>query len=330
MGVDNMESATPDDSELKDDLVEDTTSEDQTSPDSSSEATEDEQFDLLSVVRNAAEPEDEETEASSATTEDKSGESDGSATASDTPQTEQDDEDFSDVPFHNHPRFQKLIQQRNSFKEGAQQYQQVQEFLTENSVTADEAADALTLRALMKTDPQAAWDQLKPIAQQLLHDAGLALPEDLNQRVQQGELTKAAATEISRLRASQVTSQRNTEASRQQQAQQQQQQQVSAVRTAVGEWEMNTRGRDPDFEAKADDLQREILWLQNQEGRPSDPTGARAQLQKAYDAVNKRVSGAQKPKPSVRPVTGGRSAGSTGASKPESMLDIVRANRATG
>lgn len=302
------------------------------SPDSSSEAKDDDKFDLLSVVRDAVKTGDEKAgdAASSADTEEERSGSEGSTADSETQSGEPDDENFSDVPFHNHPRFKQLITQRNQYREGAQQYEQVQSFLQQNNISPEEAADVLHLRALMKTDPVKAWEQLKPIAQELLKEAGHVLPADLQQRVQTGELTKEAAAEISRLRATQGTTQRQIEAQRLAAEREQQQRALSDVRDAVGSWEANIRKTDPDIAAKMDDLQREVIWLQRQEGQPTTADGARKQLQKAYEAVNQRFAAGRKPKPGVRPVTGGRAAGTNGTAEPKSVLDIVKANRATG
>ena len=52
---------------------------------------------------------------------------------------EQDDENFSDVPFHKHPRFQQVIAQRNQFREGHEAYQNIQGFLQQRGLSQEEA-----------------------------------------------------------------------------------------------------------------------------------------------------------------------------------------------
>lgn len=330
MGVEDLEPTSPDGSETQDAQASESTEANQ-SPDSSAEANDD-AFDLLSVVRNAADtPDGSDATASSADSENDRSDPNGAA-ADANAETNQapDDENFSDVPFHTHPRFKQLVEQRNQYRQGAEQYQQVQEYLRTNGVSPDEAANALQLAALIKTDPAKAWEQLKPIAQQLLTDAGLALPQDLQQRVQSGELTKAAAAEISRLRAGQATADRNAEAQRDRDARSEQARTVQAVQTAVGEWEQSVRASDPDFTAKQDALVREVTYLQRTEGMPSTPEDARKQLQKAYGNVNKQFAPKAPPKPERRPVMGGRAAGGTASAEPGSILDIVRASRGAG
>lgn len=290
-----------------------------------SAAPEGEKFDLLSVVRNAAQPA-EENSASPAPEESDKPQADASAEKTDP--KEPDEENFSDVPFHAHPRFKQLVQQRNHYREGARQYDQVQNFLTSNGITPDEAADILSIRALMKRDPSAAWKELKPIVQKLLVDAGEVIPQDLQQRVRAGQMTREAAIEMSRLRAAHDTSARRVEFEREEAQRHHQAEKVRSVQTAVADWERAIRGRDPDFDAKAEALQKEVLWLQQKDGRPDSPDGARKMLETALANVNKTVRAA--PKPEKRPVTGGRVASGQPTAAPKSTLDIIRSVRSQG
>lgn len=330
MGENELEMESPDISETQDANVEDNTSEDVSSPDPSSEANDDDKFDLLSVVRDAVPAEGAESSASSTEGTDGSNDKGGDASESDAGEGgEPDEEDFSDVPFHNHPRFKQLIAQRNQFREGATEYAKVQDFLQQTGVSADEAADALSIQALLKTNPQEAWNRLKPVVQQLVRDVGLVLPDDLQQRVRKGELTKEAAAEISRLRSENSTAQRQAQHRDQQSQNESVQRKAAAVTTAVANWEAEQR-KNPDFEAKAEDLMREVVWLQSKEGKPDTPEGATKQLQKAMDAVNDKIAARKKPKPAMTPVTGGRAAKTTNAGEPKSVLDIVKAESMTG
>jgi len=285
-----------------------------------------EKFDLLSVVRSAV-ADKSEGPASPAAQEEGSDQQPADQPSEDQPKTA-DDENFSDVPFHAHPRFKQLVAQRNQFREGAQQYEKVQTFLADNGVTADEAADFLVVRALMKHNPTEAWKQLKPLVQRLLVDAGEVLPPDLKQRVQQGEMTQAAATELSRLRAAQEAGRRAQNVEAEQSQKRQQAEHVRSIQQSVATWEQVTRQRDPDFDAKSEALQKEILWLQKRDGMPKSPEDARKMVETAYGTVNKTL---QRPvKQQVRPVTGGRVASGQPTAAPKSILDVVRSARSSG
>lgn len=293
----------------------------------SSAAPEGEKFDLLSVVRNAVS--DKEGDAASPAGQSENSDQPKADAATAKEAKTPDDENFSDAPFHNHPRFKQVIAQRNHFREGAEQYAQVQQFLETNNLTAEEAADMLTLKALMKSDPQKAWAQMKPLVQQLLVDAGEILPDDLKQRVAKGEMTREAAIEYQRLRAAQTSGQKAQQAAAERAKQQATLQAQKAVTDSVALWEQQTRLRDPDFEAKTEALQKEILWLQKRDGLPRTPDAARKMVEDAYRAVSKTVQRPQA-KQSMRPVTGGRVASGQPTAAPKSMLDLVRSARSSG
>lgn len=241
---------------------------------------------------------------------------------------EPDDENYSDVPFHKHPRFQHLLRKTKALAVDAERYQNVQRFLDEAGLSGQEASDGLEIMALAKTNPQEAWTRIKPFVQSLLIAAGEVLPDDLNQRVQRGELTAEAALEVSRHRA-QAQSLQTAQSFREQQQQRQQQiAAVTALQTEAQRWEQDRRIKDPNFDAKYVALQKEIAYLHATEGKPTTPDGVRAQLQKAYKAVNDSMPApaapAARPQPrAITPVRGGQVAGNTRPAE-MSTLDIVR------
>lgn len=239
---------------------------------------------------------------------------------------EPDNENFSDVPFHKHPRFQEVLRQRREFKVDAERYRNVQAFLDNSGMTADEAANGLVIMAQAKHDPVAAWKAIKPWVQNLLLAAGEIVPDDLAGRVRSGELTAEAAAEIARARAQAQTATSAQQFATQQQETRAERERIASVQRTVTEWENDRRTKDPNFAAKFPLLQREIVWLHQQEGRPATADGARDQLARAYEAVNKQFRPpTPKPaaKPAIRPVTGG----TTAAAAPEtgkSTLDIIK------
>jgi hypothetical protein len=244
-------------------------------------------------------------------------------------------EDYSDVPFHKHPRFQQLLRDKKEATVDAVRYRNVQRFLDDNGVEAQEAVNALEVAALAKSNPAEAWKRLKPWLQDLLVAAGEVLPQDLQQRVQAGELSQEAAYEVSRSRAT-VTSVEKQRSFEQQQADRRREMEAGAAVTGAAEaWEADRRAKDPNFDAKLNPLVREVAFLQATEGKPATAEGVRDQLQRAYKAVNAGfvppVVATPRPqvRPAIRPVTGGQVAGQA-KPEPNSVLDIVRANRRAG
>jgi len=301
----------------------------QSKPDdaNSSDATGENDADLLSVARDAIDKSRTDQSASPA-----EGEDDGQETGEKTSK-DPDDENYSDVPFHKHPRFQHLLRKANTFKQDATRYQNVQRFLDNNGLSAEEAADGMLIMSLMKTDPVEAWKRLKPRVQQLLVAAGEVLPDDLQQKVQNGEMSRDAALQVSRANAAVQSTQARTSFQQQRQQHMQQQEAANALQSTAATWEEDRRRKDPNFEKKLPSIQKEVLFLQMTEGKPDTPEGVKAQLQKAYKAVNDALPQARPAptparKPAIRPVNGGQVAG---GQKPDnaSVLDIVRANRRT-
>lgn len=206
-------------------------------------------------------------------------------------------------------------------------------YLSENNLTSDEAANALHTFALAKVDPAKAFAELKPWLQELLVAAGEVLPSDLQARVDAGEFNAATAMEISRERAKAKSFEKRQGFEAQRQARTSQTNLVTELVSTADSWVAERRSKDPNFAAKEPRLQREIAFLQQQEGRPQDKAGVLAQLKKAYDAVNKDFTPPAAPKqqqqqkrPAIKPVVGGVVTG-TVREKPKTTLEIVRANR---
>lgn len=294
----------------------------------SSTATDETPKDTLSIVRDVVAADAEVTQEDPGSSP---GGEEATATAADkTP----DNDNFTDVPFHKHPRFQYLLREKKAAEEDATRYRNVESFLERSNLSADEAADALNTFALAKADPVKAWEQIKPWVEKLAISAGVIMPPDLQQMVQNGQMTREAAIEVSKARA-QVQSVQTREQLFQQQAERRAQTEAqNSLMSAVASWEQDRQAKDPNFAAKMPALQREIAYLHATEGRPKTPETARDQCERAYKAVNSAFRAPQAPapvqrKPATRPVTGGQVAG-TAAAEPKSTLDIIRANRRSG
>lgn len=286
-------------------------------------------FDPLSIVKDVVAKRDPKADAASPA----AGQEEGSQEKPKKPA-----EDYSDVPFSAHPRFKQLISERRElqknvemFRDDATRYRNVQSFLDQQGVNAEEAADALMIAGLLKSNPVEAWQRLRPIVEKLVYAAGEALPPELAQRVQAGEIPHDAALEIARSKAAvqAFETQRTFEEQRRQR--EAETQRVESLRGAATTWEQDRQTKDPNFQAKVEPLMKELAYLQLQEGKPSTPEGVKAQLDKAYKAVNATLRPVAPAAPAPRrttPVTGGQVNGAV-REQPKSILDIIRANRAS-
>lgn len=238
-------------------------------------------------------------------------------------------EDYSDVPFHKHPRFQELLRKSKSFEQDATRYRAVQDFLDTGGLLAEEAADGLQIMALAKTQPAEAWKRVRPWVEKILHAAGEVLPSELQAAVDSGQITREHAFALNRSQAQVQSFEAQRSFEEQRRARQAEADRVQSVQNAAAQWEQDRLAKDPNFAAKNDLLVREISFLQRSEGVPNTAEGVTAQLNKAYAAVNKAYVPPAQAAPvrkAVRPVTGGQSSGNA-APEPKSMLDIVRQAR---
>lgn len=297
----------------------------------SSTATGETEADNLSVVRDVVAKSEEQSGTAASPTEGEDGEG-----ADETSAPAPDDENYSDVPFAAHPRFQQLVREKNSYREDAGRYRNVETFLTQANLTADEAADTMTIAGLAKTDPVKAWEQIQPWLQTLAVAAGVVLPPDLEQQVTAGTLTREAAQQISRANAVANAAQAKAKFDQQRQQTQQQADLGRSLRTTAETWLNNRRIKDPNFATKEARLHERIVFLQRTEGVPNTLDGVKAQLNKAYTAINKEIgsitraapananAAAPARKPAIRPVTGGTVAASASQAKPTSTLEAIR------
>jgi type II secretory pathway pseudopilin PulG len=248
-----------------------------------------------------------------------------------------DDENYSDVPFNKHPRFQQLLRKAKTYEQDAGRYHNVERFLFDAGISSEEAFDGLTIMGLAKTNPAQAWQQIRPWLEKLVVAAGEVIPDDLRQRVAKGELTQDAAIEVSKARATTASLQAAQSFRQQQEQRRQEMDSGHAIQQAAAAWENDRLAKDPNFATKQPAIMKEVLFLQRTEGMPKTPQEVTDMLKKAYKTVNDGL----KPAPVVvpqtrqpqRPVTGGQVAGNqrpTPAGKEMSTLDIIRANRRAG
>lgn len=276
----------------------------------------------LSVVRAVGDKAKAASEGASSA----QGEAEGAEPAAQSTKKEPDDRDFTDVPFHKHPRFQQVIGRLKVAEDAATKYNHVQNYMDNVGLSGEEGANALYVAGLMKTDPGKAWEALQPMLQDVLTRAGLVPSKELQAEIDSGRVTAEAAQRISRadaevanLRARQASEAARAEAQRQRQT-------ADSFVNAAETWESERREKDPNFAKKVPLIEREIAWLHRTEGRPDTADVVKDQLKRAYDAANKQFRPAAPDVPArkpIAPVRGGQVSGNA-APAPQSTLEIIR------
>lgn len=136
---------------------------------------------------------------------------------------------------------------------------------------------------------------------------GLKLPDDLRKRVDEGEMTEEAATEMSRtrytaasanVRAQRLEEQRRADSQREQTRQSQAA--SDAVSTAINGWEQQQAARDPDYKRLRPLILDKMVAFVAQHGPPPDAENGVKLAMWARQEVLKAIPGA---KPGTRATT---------------------------
>jgi hypothetical protein len=289
--------------------------------------------DTLSIVRDVV----DKTAAPEAAASSAKSEEVGLADAQ-IPTAKQDNENYSDVPFNKHPRFQAVLTELKEAKKHAELSLNIENFLDESGLEREEAADGLRLMALVKTDPVKAWAELRPWVETVIRAAGEVLPDDIKAMVEQGQMTHDAAIMLSRQRAQtqsmearQSFAERRAARQREFEATRQSQDAVATRMNAAQRWEDERREKDPNFDAKLPLIVEEVKRLQAMGWMPHNEEAVAEQLRRAYSSVNAkalRTAPAQTRRPETRPVTGGQVNGATRVAPPASTMGIIQAELA--
>ena len=273
---------------------------------------------LLSVVQNALEKKEEAPAGSS----DAKGEGDAAVAADGDAKPEgeaaADGEAEAEVPFHNHPRWKQMKAERDTFKEDAENYRGIQEFVQANGLTGDEVAEGYEIMALLKRGDRESFakalEWFEPRVEYLRQQIGAVLPDDIRERVESGELDDETANELAQARATVKLNERaETERATREEAARAA---VTAETTglemakAVQAWEDTTKAADPDYAKKAElviTMSRSII--QERGGKyPANEQEAVELAKAAYQRVNNTFK-ALIPKPkAVVPSPAGQSA----------------------
>lgn len=272
---------------------------------------------------------DERTDDSEADSEAESEEGEDTTEA----QEETDESQDENLPFGKHPRFKKLVSQRNELRSEvdrlkplADDYQQVQSFMDQNNLAPNEVAQAMQILSLLKTDPLKAREALKPTLDLFASLSGDVLPDDLRAKIDDGYLDESTAKEVAALRAqNNVRAQQAQEFTRQQQVRQQEQSsqlQGQQLYDAVSSWERNVSSRDPDY-VKLQPLVMKATQAALAQGRPSSPEQAIQLVESAYREVQNSVKALMPKRTAQRTVTSANSVSTSASPKPTSLLEAV-------
>lgn len=234
-------------------------------------------------------------------------------------------------PFHKHPRWKEVVGERDTLKTklaevepDAQQYRKITGFMQEHELTPAEVAEGFQIMALMRKDPAAALKALSTHVQQLQLYTGERLPDDLDRKVQDGQVDRETAQELSRTRIAASQAQAGLQQTVRQTAEQQESGRRQAIGSAVSQWETQIRSQDPDYSRK-EQLVMDRVRVKLAEKQPADANEALQIAAAAYKEISDLLRPIARPATtSVRPVSSSLSS-TQARPAPKTMLDAVNA-----
>lgn len=201
------------------------------------------------------EEEEEESTDDSQKGEDKEEKKEDSKTEGEEKKEGEEDQEKGPIPYD---RFQTVVQEKNDAVNWRQQhegqvkaYQSIDSFCRSHGISVEEYGYWMDVAALSKTNPIAAMEKLKPQLQNLQSATGDVLPKDLQDAVENGDITAEWAKEVAKARTQAAMGQRQTQESRQQQAQTRQQQFMTELETGLNNWSQAKSKLDPELKFEA-------------------------------------------------------------------------------
>lgn len=283
---------------------------------------------LLDVVKSAVEA---PKAAESATVEGEGVEA--SAEAKEKPEGETQAEADEKLPFHQHPRWKEVLAERDGFREDAGRFRQMESYMQEHGLTAEEVGQGFTVMAQLKSgkseDLAAAREYFATGLAALDAQLGNVLPDDLQERVDEGLVDVETAQELARTRAAEKLTKDRLEArdtrDAETRAADDAQKVANAMAEAVEGWEQRIKGNDPDYAKKATLVETTCRAIVQRDPAktPKNAHEAVALVEEAYGQVNDILkSSLPKPKPvALAP----RGSSATAVAQPKTLRDAVQA-----
>lgn len=239
-------------------------------------------------------------------------------------------------PFHEHPRWKEVVQQNQDYTRRLTELEPLanrqryhENFMNEMGISPEEFVNGMNILAAVKTDPAKARELLAPIWNQLSEFDGSVIPQDLRQRVAEGEMSEQAAKELAQLRVEKKLQEHNARVSTTTQAQRT----AKAKANALASWDHAKRKLDPDFHPKKAQDAPDGLWeitaakltyLMTVD-YPDTPEKAISHMEKAYNEAKRLVVALRGPLPKTRLAPNSRrSIGSVPKGAPKTIRDVVR------
>lgn len=251
--------------------------------------------------------------------------------------SESDEEVSQDIPNTTRKKINKLLKERRELREEVEQLrayvpaaeigQQFHNFQQSHNLSTESIIDALDLLVKVHTgDYQGFYERIAPLIRHTQEVLGVVLPTDLQQMVEQQQMTSQAARQFAQTRFEKANYEIQTNAMKTHQEQAYVSQVKDNVQRSVTAFEQRLAASDPDYKAKADSVRRTAqAMLLERGGKINSVDDALSITKAAYDEVNaqfRRLAPAPRPTASAP----GRANPQTPQARPQpkSMMDAVK------
>lgn len=226
--------------------------------------------------------------------------------------------------FAKHPAWQRILRERDTYKEESAQYRKIDGFLKETGVSGADAAKSLQMAALIYQNPQEAYKQLTTLVSDLAVRIGAALPEDLKKDVDEGHLSEDRAKELSKARMDATNAQYKVQATEERLVQSDNQRQIADRVRAFEAWEQAVSKTDPDLAKKLPIMEGILLKMNATYGEPKGTQDVMDRLAAAHREVTNQIRSLIPAR--VAKEASPRNPGSAATVKtaPTSMLEVVQ------
>lgn len=236
-------------------------------------------------------------------------------------------------------RLASEVERLKTYLPNAQAASQVMAFLSKADISQDDFVMGLEAMAAMRRgDFRFFYEVVEPYMKLCREYLGIALPEDLQEKVQQGQMTTQAAMLFSKERMDRAMAQTNAARQHQmmqqyqqttatQQEQQRKQQLANSVANTVNHWEQQIARSDPSYAAKRAAVNDTMWAVVKEQGPPQSVEHGLAIAKEAYRRVNAHYGrlGPQRAPTHRIPSSTGRTAGVM--PEPTSLMEVVKFTR---
>jgi hypothetical protein len=194
--------------------------------------------------------------------------------------------------YHNQKKeFQAATQELEAIRPKAAIGAQMETFARENDLSGSDVANLMQIGSFVrKGDYKSFYEAVAPIVRRAQEYLGLALPAQVRDAVQKGQVSEAMARELVRTQMDKQLTERTLATTQQRAAEQNLQTSQDYVLRSVNAVEAQFAAKDPDYKAKSASVLRTAqAMLHERGGTINNAEEAVAIVKAAYDEVNATV-----------------------------------------